>query len=46
MSDIKTVVQRQREYFASGETLDLDFRIQALNKLKEYIKKYTNLWLM
>lgn len=40
MSDIKTVVQRQREYFASGETLDLDFRIQALNKLKEYIKKY------
>lgn len=40
MKDIKDIVKMQREYFAKGETLDLDYRINALRRLKEYIKKY------
>jgi len=40
MENTKSIVKHQREYFASGRTLDLCFRLNALKKLKEYINKY------
>jgi hypothetical protein len=33
-------VQKHREYFKSGVTLDLDWRIHQLKILKKTIKKY------
>lgn len=37
---IHKIVLKQREYFKSGETLSIDFRIEQLNKLKESILFY------
>lgn len=37
---IKELVDNQRTYFNTGATLDLDFRIKQLNKLKEAILDY------
>ena len=37
IQEIHTLVQRQREYFASAATLDVSHRLQALKKLKEAI---------
>ncbi len=34
------ILERQREYFESGATLDLDFRRDMLSKLYIFIKKY------
>ena len=39
---IELLVSKQREYFKTGATLDVKFRISALKKLKEAIKKYEN----
>ncbi len=39
MSDIKDIVNKQREYFHKGETLEVSFRIKALKKLKKAIKE-------
>ena len=39
-NDIELIVEKQREYFKSGETLDIDFRIAQLNKLKNAVLKY------
>ncbi|MBQ8540302.1 MAG: aldehyde dehydrogenase [Clostridia bacterium] len=36
--EIRSIVNAQREYFASGETLDVNFRLKALKKLKNAIK--------
>ncbi len=36
---IEEIVKQQREYFLSGATLDVAFRIEALKRLKEEIKK-------
>ena len=41
-ADIKNIVTRQRTFFQTGATLDIDFRIQALKKLKLCIQKYEN----
>ena len=32
--DIKTAVERQREYYLSGATRGFDFRLDALKKLQ------------
>lgn len=38
--DIKNIVTKQRAFFHTGATLDVDFRIQALKKLKICIQKH------
>ena len=38
--NIDEVLDSQRNYFKSGVTLDLDFRIEMLKKLYYTIKKY------
>ena len=40
--DIKNIVEKQREYFKSNQTLDVDFRIAQLKKLKSVVIKYEN----
>lgn len=39
---IQLIVNKQREYFQTGETLDLKFRINALRKLKRAIEENTD----
>ncbi|MCD7819990.1 MAG: aldehyde dehydrogenase family protein, partial [Lachnospiraceae bacterium] len=39
-TEIREIVNRQREYFYSGATLDVEFRLKALGRLKSCIKKY------
>ena len=39
-NDIKTIVEKQRQYFKTGKTLDVDFRIEQLKKLKNAVLKY------
>lgn len=41
--DIKNLVEKQRNFFHSGITLDVDYRIQALKKLKACIQQNENL---
>ena len=41
--DIKDLVEKQRNFFHSGITLDIDYRIQALKKLKACIQQNENL---
>lgn len=38
--EIKSIVEKQRSYFYTGETLDVEKRIQALKKLRIGIRKY------
>ncbi len=38
--EIKRIVQAQRTFFNSGRTLDVNYRIAALQRLKETIQKY------
>lgn len=38
-AEIKNLVEKQRAYFYSGATLDVNHRIQALKKLKTIIKR-------
>lgn len=38
--DIKKILNLQREYFKSGKTLDIQFRIERLKSLKDIINKY------
>lgn len=38
MTDIKDIVERQRAHFLSQDTLDIPFRLNALKKLKTYIR--------
>lgn len=40
--EIKQVVDIQREFFYSGATLDVNYRINALRKLKSCIKNHEN----
>ena len=37
--DINQIVKKQKEYFLTGKTLDITFRINGLKKLKEAIKR-------
>lgn len=39
MENIKKVLKKQRQFFESGETKDIKFRLEQLNKLKEVILK-------
>ncbi len=39
-TEIKDIVNKQRTYFQSGATLDVEKRIEALTRLKECIEKY------
>ena len=41
-TQITKIVQRQRDYFATGQTLDIKFRIAALKRLKAYIIRYAD----
>ena len=42
MNDIKSVFNRQKEFFNSGKTNDINFRIDTLKKLKQVIKVNEN----
>lgn len=42
MTNIEKLLESQREFFKSGATLDVDFRVAMLKKLKETVKKYEN----
>ena len=42
MSHIDLILEAQRNYFNQGETLDVDFRIKQLKKLKSTIELYQN----
>lgn len=42
MAVINEIVKRQREYFSQNETQELDFRYNALKKLKGSIEKHEN----
>ena len=39
-SEIRNLLEHQRAYFASGETLDVKNRIEALKKLKDCIVRH------
>lgn len=41
-TEIKTLIQKQRSFFQTGKTLNVEYRIQALKRLKECILKYEN----
>lgn len=38
--EIQNIIEKQREYFKRGETLDVDFRIDSLKRLKNCIMRY------
>ncbi len=40
MEDIKSIVERQRAFFRTGETLDVKWRIAQLRKLKAAVKEH------
>jgi aldehyde dehydrogenase (NAD+) len=39
-SDIANLVKAQREFFLSGKTLEVDFRVEALKKLKVAVQRH------
>ena len=39
-SEIKEKIERQHEFFGTGATYDINFRITALKRLKNYIRKH------
>ena len=41
-TQITKIVQSQRDFFMSGQTLDIGFRKAALRRLKAYIIKYAD----
>ena len=38
--EINSVLEKQREYYKSGETISVKFRVQQLKKLYNTVKKY------
>ncbi|HAL32305.1 MAG TPA: aldehyde dehydrogenase family protein [Lachnospiraceae bacterium] len=40
MSDIKEILREQREYFATGATLPVAYRIEQLKRLYDAVRKY------
>ena len=38
--DINKLVKNQKNFFKTGKTKDVNFRIESLNKLYDAIKKY------
>ena len=41
-NEIKDIVEKQRDFFTTGATYDVDYRIKALKRLKKYIKDHTD----
>ena len=39
MNNIKDIILKQKNYYLSGETKDINFRIDNLKKLKRLIKE-------
>lgn len=39
-TDIKQIIEKQRRYFHTGATLNTDFRIHALERLKQWIRRH------
>ena len=39
-TQIKDIIEKQREFFATGATYDVDYRIRSLKKLKKYINEH------
>ena len=37
---IREIIRRQREFFYTGATLNIDFRIEALKKLQASIQQF------
>lgn len=40
MTEIKNIIEKQKKFFATGKTLDIKYRKEALKKLKATIEKY------
>ena len=40
--EIDTIIEKQRDFFATGRTLDVNYRINALKKLRYAVKKHEN----
>ncbi len=40
--NIETILEKQREFFASGATLPVEYRIAALKRLREAVKRHEN----
>lgn len=38
IADVEAAAQKMRDFFLTGATLDVDYRRQALAKLKAYLK--------
>ncbi len=38
--EIKNIIEKQKKFFATGKTLDIKYRTEALKKLKATIEKY------
>ena len=39
-TEIKKILDEQKKFFASGRTLDVNYRVQALNRLQKTIKRH------
>ncbi|MCR5325053.1 MAG: aldehyde dehydrogenase [Lachnospiraceae bacterium] len=39
-TQIKDIIEKQREFFATGATYNVDYRIRSLKKLKKYINEH------
>ena len=39
-AEIKSIIDKQKAFFAKGDTLKVSYRVQALKRLREAIKKY------
>ncbi len=39
METLREKINKQREYFSTGETKDINFRIEKLKKLRDVLKK-------
>ena len=37
--DIASIVRRQRAFFATGATLDVDYRLDALRRLRSWVRE-------
>ena len=42
MESVRGILEKQRQYFYNGNTLDIDYRKASLRKLKNEIKKNVN----
>ena len=40
MEDIKNIIEKQRQFYATGKTKALDYRIEQLKLLKKQVRRY------